>query len=373
MTEPEKLELSALPLDSVVAHGGAGRIGFHRVLDGQARPGAWNFVDYAVLPPGASIGVHTHGDDEELYLVLEGRGRMHLDGREFPVGPGSVVVNRPFGTHGLANTGDGTLRLFVVEVPRRSEDHRPAAARATALVLAGGRGSRMAAADPELPKPLAKVGGIALLEWALRSCAAAGIPDVRVALCHRAAELASFVRSLAPPLCAARSVIEVEPLGTIGALGLLGDVSGTVVALNADNLSAIPLDRLLAEHRRTSAHLTIATHEERLDLRLGQIVATPDGLVREYREKPSVPFRISSGLYAIEPAARALVLPGEALGFDQLARRALDAGLEVREWRHDFPWADVNDRAALASAEALLASARGRFPPAPGPNPGGAP
>ena len=71
---------------------------------------------YGPLPPGTSIGKHRHGQDEELYLVLEGEGLMELDGVEFPVRPGSVILNKPHGTHGLRNTSQAVLKLFVVEV-----------------------------------------------------------------------------------------------------------------------------------------------------------------------------------------------------------------------------------------------------------------
>ena len=110
------LNLEDLPLTRVTAHEGEGKIGFNRVFTEEAFTGPWNFVDYAVLPPGASIGIHRHGDDEELYLVLEGEGVMHLDGEDHPVKAGSVILNRPGGTHGLRNPGPETLRLFVVEV-----------------------------------------------------------------------------------------------------------------------------------------------------------------------------------------------------------------------------------------------------------------
>jgi mannose-6-phosphate isomerase-like protein (cupin superfamily) len=98
-----------------VAHDGGAPILFNRVAD--ARGGASNWIDLVVVPPGADIGRHTHGeDDEETYIILAGRGRMTLDGEEFEVGPGHVVVNRPGGTHSLANTGEDEIRLVVVDV-----------------------------------------------------------------------------------------------------------------------------------------------------------------------------------------------------------------------------------------------------------------
>jgi len=109
-------QLDELPLEQVRAHDGRGTIGFHRVFESEDFRGPWSFVDYAVLPPGASIGLHRHGLDEELYLVLEGTGTMQRDGHEFRVRPGSVIVNRPHGEHGLRNDGEVPLRLFVIEI-----------------------------------------------------------------------------------------------------------------------------------------------------------------------------------------------------------------------------------------------------------------
>ena len=54
-------------------------------------------------------------------MVVSGKGLMTLDDREFEVGPGHVIVNRPGGTHGLKNIGAEELRIVVIEVESRSE------------------------------------------------------------------------------------------------------------------------------------------------------------------------------------------------------------------------------------------------------------
>jgi mannose-6-phosphate isomerase-like protein (cupin superfamily) len=103
----------------VVAHDGAGVIATKRVLDGPPAT-ACDFVDLTIVPAGSSIGVHTHGlQDEEFYVIIGGSGEMHLDGRTFPVGPGDVIRNRPGGTHGLRNTGAADMRLVVIQVATR--------------------------------------------------------------------------------------------------------------------------------------------------------------------------------------------------------------------------------------------------------------
>ena len=87
-----------------------------RPLTGSDVAGPWHFVDYAVLPPGSSIGLHEHGDDEELYFILEGEGMMTVDEECRRVRKGDLILNRPGGTHGLKNDSDQALSILVVEV-----------------------------------------------------------------------------------------------------------------------------------------------------------------------------------------------------------------------------------------------------------------
>ena len=77
------------------------------------------FLHYTVLPPGTAIGLHTHGDDEEFYIILEGIGEMQIEDELYPVSAGDVIKNAPFGTHGLKNVSDvEELKILVFEVKR---------------------------------------------------------------------------------------------------------------------------------------------------------------------------------------------------------------------------------------------------------------
>jgi mannose-6-phosphate isomerase-like protein (cupin superfamily) len=117
----QRFSFAGTSFDAVIAHGGGAPILTRRVFEGRDASRC-RFVDLTVVPRGADIGVHTHEtDNHELYVVIEGRGRMHLDGEEFEVGPGDVIMNRPGGTHGLRNLGEGELKLVVVEVTAKAE------------------------------------------------------------------------------------------------------------------------------------------------------------------------------------------------------------------------------------------------------------
>lgn len=66
------------------------------------------------LEPGASIGVHPHLHEDEIYLVLEGHGTGILDEESFPVAPGDAFLCKAGHRHGLANPGPGALSFFAV-------------------------------------------------------------------------------------------------------------------------------------------------------------------------------------------------------------------------------------------------------------------
>jgi mannose-6-phosphate isomerase-like protein (cupin superfamily) len=74
-------------------------------------------VDLYCLAPGQAQKPHTHGDQDKVYLVLEGRGRIHLDGEEEDVAPGEAVVARAGAAHGVVNDGAEPLVLLVIVTP----------------------------------------------------------------------------------------------------------------------------------------------------------------------------------------------------------------------------------------------------------------
>ncbi len=76
------------------------------------------FINYVELEPGASIGVHRHGENEEVYVILSGRGMMAVNGETRGVKTGDVILNKPGWEHGLENTSQEPLAVFVFEVDR---------------------------------------------------------------------------------------------------------------------------------------------------------------------------------------------------------------------------------------------------------------
>ncbi|QHT59107.1 cupin domain-containing protein [Paenibacillus lycopersici] len=101
------------PLDH--CHEGTGTLRHITLFDASEFESQLRFLNYTVLPPGTSIGLHKHAQDEEVYVILEGTGTMTVDGESTPVKPGDVFVNRPWGEHGLVNDSEEELRILVFE------------------------------------------------------------------------------------------------------------------------------------------------------------------------------------------------------------------------------------------------------------------
>jgi mannose-6-phosphate isomerase-like protein (cupin superfamily) len=114
------IRLDELELDSIVAHEGIGEIEFARLSERFAMPGDWDFVDFARVPPGCTVGAHAHGDDEELYVVLRGTGVVSVDGRDERIEARDILMNPPFSVHGVRNDGSEPLEFVVLRVPTRA-------------------------------------------------------------------------------------------------------------------------------------------------------------------------------------------------------------------------------------------------------------
>lgn len=76
------------------------------------------FIIYTEIEPGNSIGHHSHGDDEEAYIVLEGSGTVTVNGAKSPVKKGDVIINKPNWSHSLKNDSHEILKLLIFAVDK---------------------------------------------------------------------------------------------------------------------------------------------------------------------------------------------------------------------------------------------------------------
>jgi NDP-sugar pyrophosphorylase family protein len=222
-----------------------------------------------------------------------------------------------------------------------------------AIILAGGKAERLGAAAGGRPKPLVPVAGRALVSYQVASLAKAGVRRVLLSCASGFGE--AFVRELNGAPVEVVPVEEPEPLGRGGGLrhaAAARSTGGDVYALNGDELLPLDFAALLARHRETRAHATIAVSRPRSPF---GVVKLGDGdLVAGFDEGARAPWWVSCGAYVLgEQAIDRLPRHGdhESSTFPQLASEGALAA-----YRHDGVWLTVNTPKDLRRAEEHLSS-----------------
>jgi NDP-mannose synthase len=209
-----------------------------------------------------------------------------------------------------------------------------------AIILAGGLGTRLRPYTTVIPKPLVPIGDRPVLEHIIRSLADAGVERVDLCVNHLGQLIRSYLAHAdLPPGLRLAFHWESEPLGTAGAVAAVNDLEGTFIVMNGDVLTTLDYRELVDFHLEKEAALTIAMHGKRVEIDLG-VIEAENGLVSNYIEKPSMRYRVSTGVYVYDERALQY-LPKGPCQFPELVLRLLSAGERVAAWETDAEWFDI--------------------------------
>jgi NDP-mannose synthase len=232
-----------------------------------------------------------------------------------------------------------------------------------AVIMAGGRGTRLAPYTTVLPKPLMPLSDRPILGVILRQLAAAGIEHVTISVGHLGGILEAWVRHTEDFGVPVDFLYETEPLGTAGALGLLDNPAGPFLALNGDILTTMDFCELAAHHRRDSATATMAVTHRSVDIEYGVVHTESDGALRALEEKPQIRYLVSMGVYAFDASITRHIEPGERIDFPDLLLRARSRGDRVGTFRFEGYWRDIGNHDDYEQAVSDFAADSTRFMP----------
>jgi len=210
-----------------------------------------------------------------------------------------------------------------------------------AVVLAGGKGTRLAPYTKILPKPLMPVGDMPILEVMLRQMRRVGIQDVVLTVGHLSGLLQAFFQDGKQLGLTITYSYEDTPLGTAGPLSLVDGLEETFLVTNGDILTTLDFGTLVAYHRQMKATATIATHVRRVNIDLGVIQFNENNHLIGYIEKPTYEFRVSMGIYVFEPSVLNFIEYNQYLDFPDLVLRLIAAGEPVVGYPFDGYWQDL--------------------------------
>ncbi|HKA27019.1 MAG TPA: sugar phosphate nucleotidyltransferase [Gaiellaceae bacterium] len=221
-----------------------------------------------------------------------------------------------------------------------------------AVILAGGRGTRLAPFTSVLPKPLMPVGERAILELVVERLESCGIVDITFCVGYLSHLIRAVFDSRQDDEARISYVLEQRPMGTAGPLRLVEGLDDTFVVMNGDVLTDLDYGELLAYHRSQPNVVTIATYARSVKIDYGVLRFDGDGngngnghvngqRITGYVEKPEYTSAVSMGIYVFEPSALDYIAQDEPSDFPDLVQALLRAGQPVGAYRHDGMWFDI--------------------------------
>lgn len=210
-----------------------------------------------------------------------------------------------------------------------------------AVVLAGGLGTRLRPYTVALPKPLMPIGEYPILEVIIRQLRKAGFERITLAVNHQADLFRAFFGDGSKWGVAIDYSLESKPLSTMGPLKLIADLPDNFLVMNGDILSDVPYGQLLDDHVASEALFTIsaAARDQKIDYGVLRIDASD--VLCGFEEKPSIPFLVSMGVYAVSSKVLDAIPSDIAFGFDQLVLGYLNDGKDVKVVPHTGYWLDI--------------------------------
>jgi NDP-sugar pyrophosphorylase family protein len=229
-----------------------------------------------------------------------------------------------------------------------------------AVILAGGKGTRLRPYTTVLPKPLVPVGDRPILEVVIRQLARHGFTRIDLSVGHLGSLIEAYLESIElPGGLELRYWWEDAPLGTAGALTRIDGLDEAFLAMNGDVLTTLDYGQLMRFHRGHEGALTIATHRQNVDVDLG-VIESDDGFVTKYVEKPTMRFAVSMGVYVYEPEVLEMI-PSRRFDFPDVVNAMLEADQKVAVYNADGLWFDIGTVGEHERATAEIEANPGLF------------
>ena len=210
-----------------------------------------------------------------------------------------------------------------------------------AILLAGGKGTRLRPYTTSLPKPLVPLGERSIVEIVLRQLAARGFDGATLAIGHLGHLIQAVVGDGSQWGIAVDYVTEDEPLGTMGpVVANLDHFPDHFLVLNGDVLTDLDYAAVLERHIQRAPAMTIATYRREVPIDFGVLETDGDRVVA-FREKPALDYTVSMGVYGITRSTLAGFVAGQPLGFDDLVLHLLETGARIDAYPFDGYWLDI--------------------------------
>ena len=210
-----------------------------------------------------------------------------------------------------------------------------------AVLLAGGKGSRLEPLSEKLPKPLVCIQDQPIIEILIKQLRRGGVKDISLAVGHRADQIEQRLGDGSRLGVRLDYSVEKEPLSTVGPIKLIENLPEHFIVANSDILTDLDVGVLYRDHCESGALLTVAAVRRSEMIDFGVLSLDEQTAVVGFEEKPRQEVTVSMGIYVFSKSVLEVVPDKEPFGFDQLMLELLQRRSKINGYVHDGYWLDI--------------------------------
>lgn len=210
-----------------------------------------------------------------------------------------------------------------------------------AVILAGGKGTRLRPYTIAMPKPLVPVGDKPILEIIINQLKKGGFTDVYMAVNHQADLIEAYFGDGSKYGLNISYYLEDKPLGTMGPLKLMEkDLPDDFLVMNGDVLSDMDYSEFLESHINSGKIYSIASYIRKQSIEYG-VLNVEECILKGFTEKPSYSYNVSMGVYAAKKSVIQYIPEDTYYGFDSLMKELLRIANPVAVKEFTGYWLDI--------------------------------
>ncbi len=210
-----------------------------------------------------------------------------------------------------------------------------------AIILAGGKGTRLKPYTIVLPKPLVPIGELPILEIVLRQLKQQGFTHITIAVNHMAELIMAFFGDGSKWGIKIDYSVEDKPLSTMGPLKLIKDLPENFLVMNGDILTDLKYSQFFDQHVKQNHLFSISSFTRKDKSEYGILETNEKNTLTAFKEKPESTFEVSMGIYALNRRVLEFIPEDTFFGFDHLMYALIDNKKEVAVVNHDGIWLDI--------------------------------
>ncbi|MCX6281416.1 MAG: sugar phosphate nucleotidyltransferase [Bacteroidetes bacterium] len=211
-----------------------------------------------------------------------------------------------------------------------------------AVILAGGKGTRLKPYTTVIPKPLVPVGERAIIDILISRLVKCGVDEVWICLNHFAEIIMAYLGNGSKFGLKINYSLEEEPLGTVAPIALIDSLPADFLVMNGDLLTDLDFRELYSRHIAQQSLLTVSTYHRTTKIDFGVLELDKESnKVTGFREKPEYSFNVSMGVYAMNRKVLEYVPPKKPFGFDDLMLSLLEKQIPVSVYPYSGYWLDI--------------------------------